>query len=181
MNTIGGFCFGDDYKDAHMSRINQDPDVALQMLSWMKSPFNIMYFCGNVGNGKTYFASAWYNMLREGMKNVRVFTDQTFFSHLMTCMSNGTDPLWELARICECDYFILDDLGSCKTSDWKAEILLEFINLRSSNNRPTLITSNLTKDAMRKEHHPRLTSRLFAAKNAYLEVNGPDRRLLLEE
>ncbi len=181
MTSVGAFCFGNYYKNAHMAKIDQEEYVTEKMLSWMNSPHNILYFCGNVGNGKTYFAAAWYNLLRETQKNVRVFTDQTFFSHLMTCMSNGTDPLWELARICECDYFILDDLGYCKTSDWKAEILLEFINLRSSNNRPTLITSNLNKEAMKKEHHPRLVSRLFAAKNAYLEVNGPDRRLLLEE
>jgi DNA replication protein DnaC len=177
MNTIGGFCFGEHYKDAHMAKIKQENSIAEKMLNWMINPFNIMYFCGNVGNGKTYFAASWYNLLRETKKNVRVFTDQTFFSHLMTCMSNGTDPLWELSRICECDYFILDDLGSCKLSDWKAEILLEFINLRGSNNKPTLITSNLTKEDMRKEHHPRLVSRLFSTKNAYLEVNGPDRRL----
>lgn len=174
--AVGSFCFGEDYRDAHMSKIEQDPDVCIRMLAWMKNPNNLFYFCGNVGNGKTYFAAAFYNYLIEQKKNVRVFTEHHLMSHLKGGMDKHLDPHIELQRICEADYFILDDMGSTDITDWKKEMLLGFVNLRCSNNLPTLITSNLNRENLYKQFHPRFVSRIYASKNVKIEVNGPDRR-----
>lgn len=176
MNHPGDFCLGDEYRNAHLAKIEQEIEVTEKMLTWMNNPNNIFYFCGNVGNGKTYFASAWYNLIKEKRKDIRVFTEQSLFSHLLTIMNQNHDPHFELARLCEVENFILDDMGSSKPTEWKDEMLLSFINHRSSNNLPTLITSNLNRDALNKSYHPRFVSRIYAAKNTIIELNGPDRR-----
>jgi len=129
---LGEYCLGDEYRNAHMSKIEQDPETMETMLNWTSNPNRICYFCGNVGTGKTYFAAAWYNLLKEQGKTVRIYTEQLFFSHLMGCMNQNMDPHYELQRISECDNFILDDMGSSKNSEWKGEMLLAFVNYRSS-------------------------------------------------
>lgn len=175
MNAIGSFCFGKEYETAHLSKIEQSPEVSDKMIEWMRKPNNIFYFCGNVGNGKTYFAAAWYNLLKELKKNVRIFTEPGLFSHLKNHM-HDVDPYYELSRLCEADNFILDDLGSGIKSDWRNELILEFVNVRTANHMPTLITSNLNKAELQKEYGIRLTSRIYSRKNTVIELNGPDRR-----
>lgn len=179
MTFPGDFCLGREYRDAHLARIEQELSVTEKMLEWMNKPNNIFYFCGNVGNGKTYFAAAWYNLLKEKSKTVRIFTEQSFFSHLLTIMNLNKDPHAELERLCEVENFILDDMGSSKPSEWKDEMLLSFVNHRSANNLPTLITSNLNRDALAKAYHPRFVSRIYASKNTIIELNGPDRRQII--
>lgn len=171
--------FGKDYEEAHMSRIDQSQEIINKMVEWMKNPNNIFYFCGRVGNGKTYFAAAFYNFMIENGKNIRAFTEPKLFSHLLNYQSEGGNPDYEIERLCECDYFILDDMGSDKSSEWKQKIILSFINFRSSNNLATLITSNLTRSDVKENYHERIYSRLFSNKNIVVEVNGSDRRMSL--
>jgi DNA replication protein DnaC len=173
---IGGYCFGREYDDAHMSKIEQDPEHAIKMLAWMKKPDHMFYFCGNIGNGKTYFAAAWYHYLIEQKKSVRVFTEPGLYSHLKLTMANKMDPHFELKRLCETEYFILDDMGSTRNSDWQGDMLLDFVNHRINNHLPTLITSNLTKAKLMENFDARLVSRIYAARNCIIETNGPDRR-----
>ncbi len=170
------FPFGVHYRDAHLSKINQPPEIIEKMLNWVKKPNNLFYFCGNVGNGKTYFAAAYWNYLFELGKNFRCYTEHSLFSQLMKIMNEKQDPHWELERLCQAPYFILDDMGSSKSSDWKNEMMLAFVNHRTTNNLPTLITSNHTREDLNREYHPRFASRIFASKNTIVTTNGPDRR-----
>jgi DNA replication protein DnaC len=173
---VGDWCLGNQYRNAHMARIEQDQETVAKMHAWTGNPKSICYFCGNVGTGKTYFAAAWYNLLKEQKKHVRIFTEQLLFSHLMSCMDHKIDPHFEMSRICETDNFILDDMGGAKHSEWKEEMLLAFLNHRTSNDMPTLITSNLTHSDLKQKYHERFISRLYAKKNTIIELNGKDRR-----
>lgn len=178
MSSIGEFCFGKRYLEAHVAKIEQSEEITQKMFEWAKKPKNIFFFCGNVGNGKTYFAAAWYNLLKENNKNVRVFTENQLFTYLQGFYTRGEDADYELKRICQCDYMILDDMGSSKPSEWRSEVLLNFLNYRFNDSLPTLITSNLTKTDMvtGQLYHARFISRLFNPENTIVQVNGPDRR-----
>ena len=57
--------FGYEYHDAHLSKIDQDPEVVKLIYQWIEKEKYILYLSGNVGTGKTYFAAALWNYLKE--------------------------------------------------------------------------------------------------------------------
>lgn len=169
--------FGKDYKNAHLADVEQSEKTNERLLSWSKTPKNILYFCGNVGTGKTYFAAAFYNYLMEQKKNVRAYSEEHLMNELKFCMNiPGQEPTRRIQTICECEYLILDDMGSSYMTDWKKEMLFYLIDLRDKNSMSTLITSNLKHDELKEMFHTRFASRIYASKNVVIELNGPDRR-----
>lgn len=173
--------FGREYRDAHLSKIIQPPEIIDTLLSWTKDPKYFLFFHGNVGTGKTYFSAAWYNSLKEKKSNVRVYSEQHFFNdlkHIIQMNWNATD---RVRVICEVDYLILDDFGSSKMmSEWQKDMLAEFIDLRYQSTLPTLITSNMNKNDVFHSLGHRSHSRLFAARNKIIEQLGEDRRQILD-
>lgn len=175
------FVFGNQYRNAHIAKIEQGESISSKILIWLKNPKYIFYFCGNVGTGKTYLAASWYNHLLEEKKNVRAFTEQSLFSKLRGVISQDWDPSTEMANICEADHLILDDLGSSSMTDWQKEMLFQLVDIRLACTMPTLITSNLTFREINEKFHPRFASRLYAAKNTIIELKGHDRRKVLQQ
>lgn len=165
-----------EHKEAHLSKIEQNPDIMISLFDWVKNPKNILFFFGNVGTGKSYFSSAFKNNLIEKKVNVRAYSEQYFFSELKSTIQMDWDPLRRIKDICEAEYFILDDMGSSKMTEWQKEMLSEFLDLRYSSGLPTLITSNLDKNSVRRDFTPRFYSRLFSQKNVIIEQDGYDRR-----
>lgn len=168
--------FGNIYNDAHLAKLHQSEENTKTLCDWSKEPKNILFFCGNVGTGKTYFCAAWYNALRETRKNVRAYSEQHFFRELKQMIQLDWDPLYRIKIICDAEYVILDDLGSSKMTEWQKEMLSEFLDLRFASGLPTLITSNLDSKGIREQFTPRFHSRLFSEKNTIVEQNGSDRR-----
>lgn len=168
--------FHEEYETAKMSEIYQDEEIINRLLTWYKDPKYIFLFTGNVGTGKTYFAAAMYNHWIEEKKNVRAFTEDNFLSHLKVGFKENMDAGHEIKRLCECDIFILDDLGHCRMNDWQKEIMFNLIDIRASMKRPTLITSNLMKSDFKEVFGDRMTSRLFASRNTIIINQGEDRR-----
>ena len=168
--------FSNEHKDAHLSKIEQNQEIINALFEWVKNPKNILFFCGNVGTGKSYFCSAFKNHIKEKKLNIRDYSEQYFFSELKQTIQMDWDPLRRIKDICECEYVILDDMGSSKMTEWQKEMLSEFIDLRYSSGLPTLITSNLDRSGIRNEFTPRFYSRLFAEKNVIIEQDGHDRR-----
>lgn len=169
--------FGDDYISAHLSKVEQDDEVMNKIIPWFSKPKNILYFCGNVGTGKTYLSAAWYNELHDQKKNVRVFKEYYLFAHLREIISKGWDWNIELNRLCEVPYFILDDMGSSQITDWQKEVLFSFLDNRYSSSYPTMITSNLIYEDIKSNFPERFVSRIYAAKNTIIELTGEDRRM----
>lgn len=171
------FPFGKTLEKAHMANIHQSADIMQKLCNWIEQDKNIFYFCGNVGTGKTYFCSAWYNMLKEQGKHVRAYTEYKLFAQLRSVIQKNWDPMTELERLCDAKYFILDDMGSSSNlTDWQKEMLFEFVNIRMETGLPTLITSNMCRKDIQENFHQRFESRIYAAKNTIVELNGEDRR-----
>src|SRR5258708_1082399 len=163
--------FSREGRNAHLSSIEQDPEVMEILTRWVLKPHDVLYFCGNVGTGKSYFASAWYNHLREQERSVRAFSGYEFFAALREVMKNNWDWERELIRLCENDYFILDDMGNSQMTDWQKDVLFSFLDERTRSHKPTLITSNIRSKEIRSYFSDRFVSRLFAAKNIIIELN----------
>jgi DNA replication protein DnaC len=171
--------FHEEYRDAHMSKIIQNEEVMNKLMKWFENPEYIFYFTGKIGTGKTYFVSAIYNRWIEEKKNVRAYTESNFLSHLKTGFKDNIDSSYEIKRLCDCDIFILDDMGHSRINEWQKDMLFEFIDIRSSMKRPTLITSNLSKKDISSAFDDRLASRLYASRNTIVYSDGEDRRSMI--
>lgn len=167
--------FHEEYKDAKVSDIIQGEDLMNKLTPWFNKPKYMFYFTGKVGTGKTYFVSAMYNHLKDLNKNVRAFTEADFLSHLREGMDK-IDAIAEVNRLCDCTIFILDDLGSSSMTPWQKEVLFTMVDVRSSMDRPTLITSNLSKQDLIDTFSERFASRVFAVRNTIAVSMGEDRR-----
>jgi len=97
---------------------------------------------------------------------------------LRTGINLGTDPEWEIKRLCETEYFILDDVGSSQNmTEWQKDQLFSFIDHRWASGLPTVVTSNLFLKDIKEIFSKRFVSRLKDKKNNFIEINWIDKRL----
>jgi DNA replication protein DnaC len=106
---------------------------------------NSLIFQGSFGVGKTHLAVAtlretivkggrgYFFEVADLLKRVR----DSYFGKSDTTESDVLDP------VLHGDLLVLDDLGEEKTSDWVQETLAHVVNVRYSENRPTIFTTNL--------------------------------------
>lgn len=166
-----------EFKDAHLTKVNYEPSIMEPLLEWVKKPAGMLILCGNPGTGKTYFAAAFMNYLNEKkIKDKRGHDEKRFFSMVRDVIDQGWDYEREVARLCESHYFILNDIFSGKNypTDFQKECLFSFVDNRWMNNLPTIITSNIFIKDM--QMHPRFMSRLNDKRNIVINLNGQDKR-----
>lgn len=179
MSCYEPFHFGNELKDAHLSKIYQSPIMMNVLMNWCKDPKYFLFFNGNVGTGKSYFCASFYNQLKESNKICRVYSEQHFFNDLKYEIQTNSNATARIRTICETEYVIFDDLGSSSMTEWQKEMLVEFIDLRYQSGYPTLITSNLTEQEVLFTLGKRTHSRIFAARNYKIHNSSEDRRQIL--
>jgi len=91
-------------------------------------------------------------------------------------MSQHGDYIDSLKYAVDDDYVILDDLGSTGVTEWRKEIILEFIDMRYESQKPTLITSNLSTNEIFEAYGKRAYSRLFCDETTLLDFGTIDWR-----
>lgn len=130
---------------------------------------------GPTGTGKTHQAyGAIRNLLAAGVRlRWEAITAADLYARLRP--RPGFDSERDLQNLMRCPLLLLDDLGAAKTSEWTEELTYRLINHRYEHLRPTLITSNLTTDALRTALGDRVASRL-AQMTERVTLDGPDRR-----
>lgn len=83
---------------------------------------------------------------------------------------SNADYITHLRYMIDDDLVIFDDLGSAGHTDWREEVILEMIDRRYTGRRPTIFTSNLTKQEISDTYGKRIASRLFAKENIVVEL-----------
>lgn len=94
---------------------------------------------------------------------------------------HGVDSEAEFAQISGAGLLLLDDLGAAKASEWTEDVNYRLLNFRNDAGLPTLVTSNLQREAP--EGQPslslalgdRVMSRLIGMCDVII-LRGPDRR-----
>lgn len=134
-----------------------------------------LLIAGRTGTGKTHQAyGAVRSLLAAG---VRLRWEAITVADLYAALRprTGHDPERELQRLGQCPLLILDDLGAAKQSEWTEELTYRVINRRYIDMLPTLITTNLTADALRRAVGDRVGSRLTEMTTRVI-LHGEDRR-----
>ena len=143
----------------------------------MKDSKDILLIMGSPGCGKTYFCAALINALTEQKKHFMFLREKDFFGGLRSAMSQeGTSPEFELEKLGDMPYLILDDVGTSQNTDYQQESLFDLIDRRWSSRLPTVITSNFFLSDFKEKYHERLYSRLRDVRNTIIELRIADRR-----
>lgn len=182
------FFKGHKDEHAHLSKVDQPPEVLEKLLPWLRKPTGFFVFLGSVGTGKTYLCSSICNAWEEKQQQLRqentrwydyYYTNENeFMRRIKKTMTNGGDPEEFIEGLTDSNQlFIYDDFASSiQMTEWKQDMLYAFIEQRYNKGLATIITSNLFAKDLKSTFHPRLVSRIFDSKHSIVELNGDDRR-----
>lgn len=117
---------------------------------------------GNVGTGKTFIAACIANALME--REIPVL--MTNFSRIMNTMlgMGGAERNEYLDSLNRYRLLVIDDLGIERNSSYALEQVYNIIDSRCQNEKPMVITTNLTVDEMKEDDnlaHARIYDRIL--------------------
>ena len=145
-----------------------------------------LFMTGGFGTGKTYksveILKGFVKKLHCGhflrpYKNTPIFiTVPELLLKIRSCFNSQDVSEESMLK----DYFntpllILDDLGAEKTTDWALQSLYIIVNKRLSEEKQTIITSNLSLDELKEKLGDRIASRI-AGMCKVMQLKGKDRR-----
>lgn len=177
------------FDTAWFTEIKLPESCVNEICNWMFDSKDILFFCGNPGIGKTHFCFAYAKVIhilkRDELFSFRFYNALDFFSFLREAIKAKKDFQSEIRRLCDADFFILDDIGSTKNTEWEKECFLSFLDIRMKLRKPTLITSNSFLEDNDFSDFPsinsifgeRVVSRLRDKKNTIIELIWEDQRI----
>ncbi|MBO4823735.1 MAG: ATP-binding protein [Clostridia bacterium] len=150
--------------------------IDLYLSKFPNNKFKNLVITGPTGTGKTYCAALIQHELTQ--KGFKVHLTSTF-----NLVKRMKDYLFGQDVDVPSDFFnsdllIIDDLGAEPTIKNSDELLHTVINERYSNQKPFIITTNLTKDQVSTRYDDRILGRIYdKTKTAILIFNGKDLRI----
>ena len=123
-----------------------------------------LLFMGGTGLGKTHLSTAVARTVIErgydvfynsAVGMISDFETRRFGNAIAIADADNTE------RYITCDLLILDDLGTEVVNQFTQSTLYYVINTRLNAGRPTIISTNLTGNDLRKTYSDRITSRLM--------------------
>ena len=139
-----------------------------------------LLFVGATGLGKTFLSACIARVVAERGFSVSyapvgrmlaAFEDDKF------------RPLPDTSRAAEyfsCDLLIIDDLGTEMTTQFTVSALYQLINTRLLESKPTIVSTNLTLNAIEPRYSAQIASRLLGAYRLY-KFCGDDIRFLRQK
>lgn len=105
--------------------------------------FASFIFSGRIGTGKTHLAAAVGNKLMSRGKSVILITVADLMLQIRACYESGKSETTVIDELCRVDLLIIDDVGMQRGTKSEGVLLNQIINRRSSDLKPTGITTNL--------------------------------------
>lgn len=121
-------------------------------------------FVGATGLGKTHLSSAVAQAVIANGHYVVYESALTMFSDYEAKKfgrSNYYEDEGEFDKYIECDLLLIDDLGCEMTNSFVISCLYNVINLRLVQHKSTIISTNLSRDELRKRYSDRIISRIY--------------------
>ena len=127
-----------------------------------------LFLTGPVGTGKTHLAVAINDYIARILKrklnyHIRfiIFTTAIDLLSEIKYSYESSDTESTIKRYENCSLLILDDLGIEKSTEWTHELFYKIIDTRYSNQKPTIITTNLSDEELKIKLSERITSRVY--------------------
>ena len=130
---------------------------------------------GPVGTGKTYESFGAIRLLAATGVQARWAAISAADLYAALRPRTGIDSEQEFRRYADTDVLLVDDIGAGKQSEWTEEVNFRLVNARYENQRPTIFTTNLKAEQIRKALGDRVTSRLNEMCTR-IAITGGDRR-----
>lgn len=140
---------------------------------------NNLVFTGNTGVGKTFLCNCIARELMDKNLSVIYLSAIELFDVMAKIRVQHSDDVMlneMYERIFDCDLLVIDDLGSELTNSLANSNLFFLLNSRILSEKATIISTNLSIDAMRDIYTERVTSRVISAYDI-IPVIGKDIRM----
>ena len=129
-------------------------------LTFTKDAGNLL-FVGGTGLGKTFLSACIARAVADRGCSVVYESAGHLFSKLEQAKFNPSEETRrEATRFSNCDLLILDDLGTEMPSQFTTAALYTLLNDRILENKPMVISTNLTIDELGRRYSPQIASRL---------------------
>lgn len=137
-----------------------------------------LLFSGNTGLGKTFLSACIARTVADrGFSVVYESAGHLFQTLEKARFESGEENRRAAAKYSECDLLIVDDLGTELSGQFVTAALYTLINDRLLENRPTIISTNLSEEELIRRYNPQIASRLRGSYRRVAFV-GDDIRLL---
>jgi DNA replication protein DnaC len=171
-------CVPHKYSHVSLSDCDKHPQSFHEYArSWGAKPESVILL-GPVGRGKTQFAFA---MIREMFRRCprslwpRFYTSPGIDSALLEAVKSDGGDKYKIGQIGEEDLLFIDDFGREGKSERIFRQYFELINMRYTNQKPTIISTNLTLDEIGRTMGDAIASRFQEWQ--IIEFTGPDLRV----
>ncbi len=124
-----------------------------------------MLFTGGPGLGKTFLSACIARTVADGGHSVVYETAIRLFGDFETAKFGdySEENQSRTDKYLNCDLLIMDDLGSEMTTQFSMSALYTVVNTRLMEDRATIISTNLTPDALQARYTPAICSRILGS------------------
>ena len=135
-----------------------------------------LLFTGGPGLGKTFLSACIARAVADNGFSVVYDTAGKLFSDFEAVKFGGNQQ--DLTRkYLQCDLLIIDDLGTEMTTQFTQSVLYRVLNDRLLENRPVIVSTNLSDQALRQRYSAPIASRLLGAFEVCLFLGQDIRQL----
>lgn len=176
----------DYYSDQYDSRFGTSPRALMEKnfasirryaTTFTPNSGNLL-FVGGTGLGKTFLSACVARAVTDRGYSVVYETASRLLSKLEQARFSGSEEARrEAEKLNQCDLLMIDDLGTEMPGQFTTAALYSLLNDRLLENKPMVITTNLTMDEMAKRYSPQIASRLHGGFTRLTFV-GDDIRVL---
>lgn len=163
------------YHQASFEKLERNPStsVVIEALeAWIKNPKGFFLMSGTSGVGKTHLSVC---ALRAAPPVWTVyFNSVTQMFKMLQAIESFASKQAVIERWCNADLLVIDDLGAEGATTYKLDCLFDLIDSRWSNDRATIVTTNLNAEEVSKLYGQRMVSRLISGK--LFKMTGKDKR-----
>lgn len=131
---------------------------------------------GHTGVGKSHQAYGAFALIgQSGRRPVKwvAAAEPDLYARLRP--GSGLASEAEFTRVADAPLLLIDDLGAARDTDWTEEVMFRLINRRYNQCLPTLFTTNVPLEQLKKAMGDRVNSRLRQM-CIKVEMGGTDRR-----
>lgn len=120
-----------------------------------------LFFYGSSGLGKTFLSNCIAKELLDKGKVVIYQTASNLMDIIRRCRFEESSNYNELNELLECDFLIIDDLGTEPVTPYSYSELFNIINTRILNKKKMLISTNFQLNDIVQNYPERITSRIL--------------------